>query len=140
MAAKLVPGNFEAGAAGARLFGIQAGQRRPLPCIIGPLWYNQAGQRVGEGDLSSADIDSIQSNIEPNEMFFLVDPDKVSEAEAGGDLTLQQVVDRAWVAVNRAGSMRICGTGPEVLAFFQRMLTYGNLSAKLKQTAKSLAN
>jgi hypothetical protein len=55
------------------LFGLRCGQMRGRDRIgHNSGWYNEAGEKLGWGDLSVADIRRISREIEPGELFIIL--------------------------------------------------------------------
>lgn len=55
------------------LFGLCCGQiRYPDDAAHNGGWYNQAGEKLGWGDLSQADVFRIGCELEPGEMFIVL--------------------------------------------------------------------
>ena len=66
---RLNRGNFRYG---QTLFGLHDGQMRIHKLCRNAGWYNQHGQRFGNGDLSLSDFETIALSLEEGELFVVL--------------------------------------------------------------------
>ena len=57
------------------LFGLETGQVGRIGEVVAEKsgWYNTRGERLGSGDLTAIDMLRISTEIEPNELFIVLD-------------------------------------------------------------------
>lgn len=56
----------------SNLFGLFYGQMRHQDFVHNGGWFNQAGERMGWGDLSPTDFRNIQNGLQENELFIVL--------------------------------------------------------------------
>lgn len=81
------------------LFGLREGQMRFPDTIHNGRWYNMNGERIGCGDLSSADILRISNEIDPDEIFFVLN--EHDGDEAGYEPGINAVQSKTFMAITR---------------------------------------